>query len=231
MEKKIDTLAKRECELKFELDNELKKNETIELMKEMGFKFISENIETDYTPDIEGFVCKKNGIILRFRSIDGKEHRNLITLKVKKENLDFQDNYEIEFYFDEFNEEKFNFINDILYKYTKIRLPKEIFKQNDIMKISSELSDIGLNKRRTFIQKRRTEYILNKIKITIDELPRNIGTFLEIETDNKDDLDKTVNWLNLDINKAINKKYGKIIKEKQSFLPEDERGVCFFEKK
>ncbi len=227
--KKVDNLGKRECELKFEIENDFKKKKIIEELNQLGFKFISENLETDYTPDVDGLICKKNGLILRFRAIDGIEHRILITLKVKRDTPDFQDNYEIEFFFDDFNEQKFDLINGILYKCIKIKLPKDIFKQDNIVKISKELANIGLNRRRTFIQKRRSEYVLNDIKITIDELPKNIGTFLEIETNSRNELEKTVNLLHLNLNQSINKKYGKIIKEKQSYLPEEERGVCFFD--
>lgn len=221
-------IVKRECELKFAIKDNNEKKNVINKLNRLGFKLLSKNIETDYTPDVENFICKENGLILRFRIEDGETHRILLTLKVAKENCEFQENYELEFYFDEFDQIKFKLLNQLLYKYVKIRIPKKIIHKKSISDIRELLKEKGFVKQRTLIQKKRSEYRLNNIKITIDEFPANIGTYLEIETSTNSTIKKAVKLLELDSTKAINKKYGKIIKEKQANLPEEKRGICVF---
>lgn len=198
--------GKRECELKYKIESKLEKIRLIEKIKNLGFKFRSDNLESDYTPDVEGFLCRENGMMLRFRVLEGTQNDVLITLKIKGKGKDFQDNYEIETLFSEFDTEKFNQINDKLFEATKFRIPPQI---RDLKSIKEYVDNDGK-------------------KITIDEFPGDIGQFLEIETAIPEELYEVVQMLGLDMDNLEKRNYGEIIKEKQKKLPEQERRTCIF---
>lgn len=220
---------KRECEVKYKLQSLLEEIKFIEKMENLGFEFNSNNLESDYTPDVKGFLCKKNGIMLRFRVLEGTDNDVLLTLKIKGMGNEFQDNYEIETLFSNFDETKFHQINEKLYNATKCKLSPDVKELKDIDSIIKYLKENSFTEHRMFTQKKRKEYIDgNRRKITIDEFPRNIGKYLEIETESPEELFKVVQSLGLKKEQVETKNYGEIIKEKQNTLPEEQRRTCIF---
>lgn len=221
--------GKRECEVKYKLQNLLEESYFIEKIERLGFKFKSNNLESDYTPDVEGFLCKKNGLMLRFRVLEGTDNDVLLTLKIKIKGNGFQDNYEIETLFSNFDEVKFQKINEKLYNAIKCKLSPDVKNLKDIDSIRKYLKENSFTEHRIFTQKKRKEYIdSNQRKITIDEFPKNIGKYLEIETESPEQLFKIVQSLGLKKEQIEKKNYGEIIKEKQNALPEEQRRTCIF---
>lgn len=221
--------GKRECELKYEIKNDLDEKNIIKKIKMLGFEYKSNNLESDYTPDVEGFLCRKQGIMLRFRVIEGTENEVLLTLKIKGDGKEFQDNYEIETLFSKFDKEKFKKINEILIQATQNKLPEDIIKLKKINEIVRYLKENQFSQHRMFSQKKRIEYVDKKErKITIDEFPNKIGKYLEIECENSEDLFEMVDILKLNKENLEKRNYGEIIKEKQKDLPEEKRRTCVF---
>ena len=222
--------GKRECELKYKVQDTVEKIRLIEKLKSLGFKFNSNNLESDYTPDVEGFLCRENGMMLRFRVIEGTQNDVLITLKIKGKGKEFQDNYEIETLLSDFDINKFNAINNKLSEKAHQTIPFGITSLKTIKDIREYLAQNVFSQHRMFSQKRRMEYMKEEgPKITIDEFPRGIGTFLEIETETPEELFETVQILGLNQKNFEKRNYGEIIKEKQKGLPEEERRTCIFD--
>ena len=222
--------VRRECELKYRIQDEVEKIRLIEKLKNLGFKFNSNNLESDYTPDVDGFLCRENGMMLRFRVIEGTKNDVLITFKIKRKEEKFQDNYEIETLISNFDINKFNIINNKLYTKTQQTIPISVIELKTIKDIRKCLAENGFTEHRMFSQKKRMEYISEKgEKITIDEFPKGIGTFLEIETETPEELLETAKMLGLDQENLEKRNYGEIIKEKQKELPEEERRTCIFD--
>lgn len=221
--------GKRECELKYRIQNKLEEIRIIEKVKNLGFQYKSSNLESDYTPDVEGFLCKKKGLMLRFRILEGTQNDVLLTLKIKGDGKDFQDNYEIETLFSEFDMDKFNQINDKLYEATQHRIPIDIRTLKNIDEIKQYLIENSFSQHRMFSQKKRTEYVNEQEeKITLDEFPSNIGKFLEVETATPEELFRIIKMLELNRENFEKRNYGEIIKERQKDLSEQERRTCIF---
>lgn len=222
--------GKRECEMKYRIKNKEEENIFIEKIEKLGFQFKCENLESDYTPDVPNFLCRENGLMLRFRVFEGNTNDVLITLKIKGVGRKFQDNYEIETSFNEFDIEKFNEINDKLFEATKCKVPLEIRNFNNINSIRKYLSNNSFSEHRMFTQKKRREYMDNQgKKITLDEFPKDIGKFLEIETVTPEELFETIEKIGLSEDNLEKRNYGEIIKEKQKELPESQRRTCIFD--
>ena len=221
--------VKRECEIKYPITSISEELNLIEKIQKLGFIFKSSNLESDYVPDVNGFLCRKNGIMLRFRVLEGSDNDVLLTLKIKGKEEGFQDNYEIETLFSDFDENNFNKINEVLYNVTDYKLPVEIVNLRKISEIRKYLRNSSFLQHRMFIQKKRKEYILENKKITIDEFPGEIGKFLEIETNTPEELFRISESLELNRDKIETRNYGEIIKENQKDLPENKRRICIFE--
>lgn len=137
---------------------------------------------------------------------------------------------EIETLLSDFDINKFDAINNKLYEKTHQTIPVDVTKLETIKDIREYLAENGFSQHRMFSQKRRTEYLRGEgQKITIDEFPKGIGTFLEIETNTPEELFKTVQMLGLDKENFEKRNYGEIIKEKQKELSEEERRTCIFD--
>ena len=222
--------GKRECELKYRLCSIMEELKLIEQIKGMGFNFKSNNLESDYTPDVEGFLCRKNGLMLRFRVLEGTVNDVLLTLKIKGSSKEVQDNYEIETLFSQFDENKFAHINNILNEATQCTLDEDIKSRLTMQDIRQYLSQHQFSQYRMFTQKKRKEYVSKTgEKITLDEFPRNIGKFLEIETSTPEELFKIIRMLGLNKDNFEKRNYGEIVKDSQKDLPEFQRRTCIFE--
>ena len=217
-----------ECELKyrlFERDKEI----YIDQLNQLGFEMKEDILETDYTPDVDGFLCRKNNVMLRFRIIEGTRNDCLVTLKVKGENESFNDNYELEYYDSNFSEEVFAEINKVLLQYTGCCISKELSNERKVGVLITELKKIGFINNRMLSQKKRTIYTKDDIKISFDRFPRDIGEYMEVETSSPSKLQEFVEAMKYDVTKIEKLNYGLLIQKKQAELSDDERRVCVFD--
>jgi adenylate cyclase class IV len=219
-----------ECEIKYRI-SEIDKNNISEELVSKGFALEKKVIETDYTPDVEGFLCRKNNLMLRIRLISGTQNDCLVTLKIKQQNNNFQDNLEIEYYDSDFNKSKYEEIKRIIEEKTKYIIPVNISCQNDIDSIMSTMNAAGFTQNRILSQKKRTIYSNGKINVSFDLFPNDIGQYMEIEAGSPESLEKFVTEMNFDSSKIEPLNYGKLIQKKQKSLSEKDRRICCFEKK
>lgn len=97
-------------------------------------------------------------------------------------------------------------------KQKSYRLEEEIeLKCSDLEKIVSIFKKLGYTYIRSEIEKVRETYIIPKGKITIDKLPQ-IGYFLEIESQTKNDLLLLIKKFGVNRKNIMTERYGKIIK-------------------
>lgn len=223
-------LYSRECELKYKIDLQSKDEYIYQLMQE-GFKKVGSIVETDYTPDVEGFICKKAGIMLRIRKITGYQNDLLVTLKIKNDNNYFQDNYEIEFLNSEYKKEIFDEINEIIFHCTGKKISEEILKNKGMSEIICIMEKSGFCVNRMLSQKKRDVYRKNGVKICFDTFPKDIGTYMEVETFSPKKLISFVTYMGYDQEKIEKRNYGKLIQDKQKDLDEKDRRICIFENK
>ena len=223
------TLVSRECELKFSITSDEEERALVKKMESLGFSHKSHNLESDYTPDVQGFLCRENGLILRFRVQEGDIPDVLITLKISGKSKEFQDNYEVEYYTSRFDAEKLKTINAYLKQAAGHTLPNGINNLNDIQSLRKLLANNGFTEHRMLSQKKRSVYESNEAKIAIDEFPKGIGKYIEIEANTPEELFAAAANLGLDKDNAEKRNYGEIIKDKQKTLPENEKRTLIFD--
>lgn len=224
-------LGTRECEVKFAITN-TERIQTIQtILKENGFSIAPEQLETDFLPDTEDFLCRQNNLLLRFRSVSTVSKDDiLLTLKIGKTNKNgFQDAQELEYYFSNINYNIFKAINSILQQATKHTLPTTIHSFQDLRQLQSFLSINGFPALRIFTQKKRTQFSKGTNHVTFDIFPKNIGTYLEIETRSPEELDAMIALLQLPKEQLELRDYGDIIKDIQQGLPENQRRTALFD--
>lgn len=218
----------RECELKYKIQNKAVKNEKLELMLENGYIFSSEVIETDYIFDTKEYLCKKNNLIFRMRNkmdIKSKSSFLVFTLKIRGMSNSFQDNYEIEFHSQNMNKQNIKLMIGMLQKKVGIELREKFFWENSAENIlfylrSSGFSECGI------MQKKRSYYIGNNSLITFDVFPNTIGTYLEIEASNENDLFKIVEMLKLKKTELEKRNYGQLILKMNSKIVFEDEKTC-----
>ncbi|MDX9892832.1 MAG: CYTH domain-containing protein [Patescibacteria group bacterium] len=223
----------RECEVKYQITDKTEKKLLLAKVKALDFKFKTKQLEADFVPDTPGFLCRQNGLLLRFREIKSKNNDILITLKIKNKNgaQGVKDNFELQYFLSQPDLLIFKKINTILKKYTKQSLPPDINLLKDFKKLRQALPHYGFDQYRTFIEKKREIYSNSQgEEITFDQFPEQIGNYLEIETKSPAALKKLIASLGLGAKRLITTDYGDIVKAKKSGLPEFESRTCVFKK-
>lgn len=112
MKKNLET---HEFELKYEIEP-AKISYFESLILNAGAFFLANQLEHDFVPDVEDYLCRKGGLLLRFRQIQGKKNDILLTLKIKYSSTELQHYGELQYYFSEVNLDIFHAINDLLQK-------------------------------------------------------------------------------------------------------------------
>lgn len=214
----------RECELKYKIQNTNIGHTLLDDILNNEFIFLGNCIQTDFILETRKHLCRKNNLLFRIRQEVDPISKNiflLITLKIKGMSKDFQDNYEIEYrpMDSVIDQNLFLVINELESK-TKIKLSPDYLFGCSFEKILSYLFKSGFSEYGV-LQKKRRYYKKNNVLITIDVFPDIIGTFLEIEASNENDLYKTVDLLNLRRKEMERRNYGKIILEKYK--------ICIFQ--
>lgn len=224
-------LGTRECEVKFALTDIEKVTVIKTILKENSFIAAPEQLETDFLPDTEDFLCRQNNLLLRFRRVRNQTKNDiLLTLKIGKTNKEgFQDARELEYYFSNIDYNLFKAINTILEQATNHTLPEAIHSFHDFRQLQSFLSTVGFPALRIFIEKKRTQFSKGTNHVTFDTFPKDIGTYLEIETRTPEELDNMIALLQLPKDQLELRDYGDIVKDAQRELPEMQRRTALFE--
>ncbi len=211
----ISTLeqSNNEFEVKFRCTN---KNKDIlcSYLERIGISKLPDHVlEDDIVIDTEDGKLKRLGVLVRFRN-SNQEPCPLLTLKFKqsgdrttKHDIELQKNLtRANMFFSELVNDFFQALN-----LEKIDLESVSTLQNGDA-IQNFFSNTVYNRVRMRIQKRRSSISLsNHIQVCIDELPHDIGTFIELESDSKLQLEKFIDKVGLGYDVAITDDYGKLV--------------------
>ncbi len=91
---------RRECELKYKLQNEEHKKQLVNKLVSLGFSKAFSVFESDFILDTDGRQCRMNSFLFRIRyemDLLSDLSRIVYTFKIKKQSTVIQDNCEIEF--------------------------------------------------------------------------------------------------------------------------------------
>jgi len=223
----MKNLETQECELKYEIEP-TKISYFESLLIQHGAFFLTSQLEHDYVPDLKDFLCRKSGLLLRFRQITGRTNDILLTLKIKYQSTQIQHYGELQYQFSDVNAEIFQAINTQLMEKVGVDLPESIHQMNDLHGLQVILEKLGFTENRANIEKFRRMYQKGQIVFTIDTFPEEMGTFLEIEAPTQEELLFMTQLLALDESHLEKKDYGEIIRFKKQDLPENEQRVCLF---
>lgn len=202
-----------ECELKMKVFDENEEKKIIKNLKKMGHLGGRARLERDFILDNEKNSLKKRRILLRVREIAQDNKKEILfTLKIKGNATDFQDNIEIETFAGNKDEHTIKQILEFIEKEINVHISSSIFKMNEIADILKELRKIGIYSYNV-VEKKRTEYIGEKTKASLDVFPVPVGTYLEIEAESKEDLFNAIEQLGLERERFDKRNYGKIIAE------------------
>ena len=208
-------MIKRECEIKFKIKNVNEEQEIRKLLEKSGFIKKEKCLLTDYMLDTVERICRKKQFLFRVRNeyTYSKPMSTIyFTSKTKNKDAELQDNCEIEFSLSDKTE---NIIESLVIEVANnagIKLNTKIFFLQDITSIIRELYNCGFCNI-DIIKKERTDYVGEYAKISIDKFYDSIGTYLEIECQNKIDLYNTVALFNLDTSRLEKRNYGQLILE------------------
>lgn len=223
-------IGTRECEVKFALSDEVEEGRIKAILNTNNFVSEEEQLETDFVPDTQDFLCRRHGLILRFRRIkNSKKDEILLTLKIGKTTIEgFQDAREIQYYFSEIKKELFEKINEMLKQISGLELPYEVHEFYDLRAMQKYLAEIGLSGFRTFIEKKRTIYSKDDRSVTFDIFPENIGKYMEIETLTPEELENMISLLKLSKSQVELRDYCSIVKDTKVGLSDTEQRTALF---
>jgi len=219
-----------ECEIKYRLPTGRDQRRIEWQAKQLGFVCEGTQVETDFLPDTEDFLCRQNNLLLRFRRFrSGSDGDILLTLKVKGHATTFQEHFELEYKFSLINEKIFNQINDILRQATSRTLPITIhdFDANHFEQLIAEIKTV-FPAHRILLEKQRTTYTRKDGHMLFDLLPEGIGHYLEIEASSPEKLKRIVDDLNLTGLYVEPLDNGNILKRHKQGLPDQEARTGIF---
>lgn len=217
----MSTQAFHECEIKYKINSEQELAILRAEIEAKEFKLTDKRRETDFVPDVKGFVCKENGFMIRFRNIISDSRKDiLITMKVKGKATGFQEYFEYEYSLSNFKQDVFDSINEKLMSVTGFKIPAEINKTTDFMEIIRIMRASEFTEHRIILEKDREEYKKTGSTISIDLLPEGIGYFMEIETQTPEELMELVESFKLNKDLLITDNYGSVLKNHKRGSPE-----------
>ena len=198
-------------------------------VKQLGFKRKSTRIETDYLPDTPDGLCKRNGLLLRFRENQTSNSTTwLLTLKKRSAASGIMDFEEIETDFGNPDNETFEHINQLVRAATGRSLDKVVLRSTDLSQVREAMRSCGFTKERILLDKYREEYGKARSNITLDFFPDGMGAYLEVEAHSKAKLDVIVFWLQISSGQIITTDYGNLLKEYKRNLPPKRQRVALF---
>ena len=225
------TIHKRkEIEVKVKLGTDFKSLENNRLaVKRLGFSYKVTQLETDYLPDTPDDLCKRNGLLLRFRKVETRKSTEwLLTLKKRITNDGVMDFDEIETEFTNPDIETFEHINELLLIATGHSLDETVLDRTTLDKVRDIVRGCGFTKDRILLDKYREEYSKSKDRIMLDFFPDDMGAYMEIESHSKSKLEAIVTQMNIPSEVIITTDYGDLLKEHKHNLPSAEQRVALF---
>lgn len=217
---------KRECELKYKLQNINIKNQFIDKLISLGLLKTFSFLESDFILDTESCQCKINSFLFRIRyetDLSNDVSRIVYTFKIKNKSANIQDNLEIEFDSRSKSYKDLEVVIRELYKITGIRLTERDFLASDMVDIIHHMSLCGFS-HCEIMQKKRDHYTNKIVHVEFDSFPNNVGLYMEIEAHSEDDLLSMVSALNLNVIDMEKRNYGQIVLENNN-------GKCVFDDK
>ncbi len=201
-----------ECEAKFPLTIDIK-NKVKEYIAKANILYQSDLIlEDDLVIDTDMHDLKKLGILLRFRMFN-KGQPPLLTIKFKKERGLIKQDIELQKIVLEKNQIFLNLVNDFLktLNLSKINFENIIHAKNSD-EIVKYFKHTIYKKVRMRIQKKRQIFRIKENEtICLDELPKDIGKFIEIESDSLENVERMISLIGLDKNLIIKDDYGELV--------------------
>lgn len=221
----------RECEVKYALTEVAEEQRIRTLLEDLSFNPAGSQIETDFVPDTQDFLCRKNNMLLRFRQVVRAQTNDiLLTLKIGNSIKEgFKDAHELQYYFSAPNESVFDAIAGVLEKVGCPPIPVAVHALQNIPDIQALMVAAGYTSARALIQKKRETYTQGDRVVTIDTFPGDIGKYVEIETQTPQELEEVVAALRLPRELLILDDYGEIVKAKKSGLSDTEQRTALFD--
>lgn len=221
---------RREVEIKFRIGADRSAFPAYrKLLLKNGFALHEQRLETDFLPDTVDGLCKKNGMLLRFRQVQNQENSSwLLTLKIRDRTEGFQDSREIETLFNNLDDGTFNHINDTLRQYTGHELNHCILTYTTLDEVAQSARTAGFTAIRILLEKYREEYSRGNTNITLDYFPDGMGAFLEIEDYTAAAVEQIYRLLKLPEDSIISTDYGDLLKLHKQTLPADLQRVARF---
>lgn len=217
---------KRECELKYKLQDIEHQNKLVNKLISLGFTKSFSILESDFILDTDSRQCRMNSFLFRIRyemNLFNGFPRIIYTFKIKNKSVIIQDNCEIEFDSRSKSYKDLEVIVQELYRITGIKLTEQDFLVCNIVDIIRHLSLCGFS-HCEIMQKKREHYTNNTVQVEFDSFPDNIGLYMEIEAYSEEDLLSMVSALDMSINDMDNRNYGQIILENNN-------GICVYNDK
>lgn len=201
-----------ECEVKFPLTLDIKNKVKTHIAKINILHRGILTFEDDLVIDTEAYDLKKRGILFRFRMFK-KGRPVLFTIKFKKERGLIKHDIELQKTITENNMTFFNLVNDFLKAFN---MSKINFKNLITVKNSDEIAKYFKHtiyrRVRMRIQKKRQVFRIKENEtICLDVLPKDIGKFIEIESDSLENVKRIMRLIGLDQRLIIKEDYGEIV--------------------
>lgn len=202
-----------ECEVKFPLTLAIKKRiETFIAKKVIQYRG-DIVLEDDLVVDTNMHDLKKLGILLRFRMFN-KSEPTLLTIKFKKERGLIKQDIELQKTVLEENKSFLSLVNDFLQALNLSKINFEnIINAKNSDDVARYFEHMIYSRVRMRIQKKRQIFRLKENEtICMDELPKDIGKFVEIESDSLENVQRIIRTIGLDTRSVIKEDYGEIVK-------------------
>lgn len=221
---------RKEIEIKVRLGddfNALKAARTT--VQQLGFTQNGIRLETDYLPDTNDDLCKRAGLLLRFRKEETTASVNwLLTLKWRTDTDGVMDFLEIETDFTNVDTDTFRHIQLVIMNATGHKLDQSLLESKSFAHLRTILQSSGFDKNRILLDKYREEYSKGQDNITLDFFPDGMGTYMEIESHTKRQLESIVKRAKIIPKDVIVTDYGDLLKEHKKHLPPTEQRVALF---
>lgn len=221
---------KNEIELKFEIPYEAV-SDTVVKFTSLGCIYQGVVFQDDFIPDFPDFLMKAQKELIRFRQVkSASETYWLITYKKKITTQEYQHYQELEAdsrsntYTTELAE-----VAEKLSDYPFKNSFSTITLSADIAASHVSASAAGLSALRIHSQKIRHTFAHPLGEITVDIFPKSIGSFIEIESDSRRNIDQLCAILDLPVANKISEDYGEVIKQRHADRPYPENRMALFE--
>jgi adenylate cyclase class IV len=210
-----DTDWKKEIEKKYRLPGTDACLAIERVAKKVGFTRLYEVTQRDWMPDFADWRLKHAHILLRIRYLSYKTGTGpmwLITLRRRSKGKDTHHNSELEASSEE--PDRLPVLERTLREVCGMNIDLARLLNND----RSYIENINLTTHRMLLEKKRCEYISpdGRIYLALDELPRPLGYFVELESHESTAALKA--WeeeLSLARYQTINEDYGQLVKTLQ----------------